>query len=125
MISLAASLVVLCFVTVLRLVGIQRIAVSVVKTGSHAVSFMRDASVPEHDKEQEVRRASGALMGGFLSILWRAGLAASISLLPAWMLHAAGLAPWSAVTDLLLTWRGLVIALIATVAVYSAPNRAR
>lgn len=86
---------------------------------------MRDASVTEDEKERAVRRASGALMGGFLSILWRAGLALGISLLPAWVLHTAGLARWSEVTDLLLTWRGLAITLLATLVVYSAPNRAR
>lgn len=125
MIYLAAGLVVFCFAGVLKVSGVQDIGSSAIGSSRRAARAMRDGSLTDHEKEHAMRQASGALMESFLSIAWRSAVAVGVALVVLWIADAAGFADSSFVTRLLMTWRGIAIALLATAVVYLMPLKRR
>jgi hypothetical protein len=111
-IYLAAVLVAVLFGVCFASLGLVAIAAKTLETANAAMASMRDNGLNDTQKEQAARRASVALMGSFLSITGRTGLAVAISLVPLAVFHAAGLARWSAVTHFLATWQGIVLACV-------------
>lgn len=115
---IAALLVASCFVIALTLLGLAPIAAKVIETAGSAVKSMRDPALNDLAKEKAARNASRTLMGSFLSMTGRTAIAFVASLLPLAIFDATGLARWSAVTHVLATWQGILLATGVTVLVY-------
>jgi hypothetical protein len=119
----AALVAVVCFAVALDKLGVFAVARRAVKSGRDATDVLRDPVLSDDHKEREVRALSIVLLRCFGSITIRSAAAAGASLVPLWLLHAAGVVRLSAVNDLLMSWRGLLLASGAIMAVHIARTR--
>ena len=110
MILAGASLTIAFFVIAFWLSGVVPVAVRAVDTGRNAARTLRDPALDDEDKERALQRASLSLMGGFVSIVARAAAALGISVAPALVFEAVGLARFSDIAALLETWEMIIAA---------------
>jgi hypothetical protein len=119
----AALLTIVCFALALEKLGIFRVALRAVKSGRDASHVLRNSVMSDDQKEREVRALSLVLLRCFGSISVRAVAAVAASVVPLWLLHTAGIVRISAVNELLVSWRGVVLASVAIGAVHVARTR--
>lgn len=120
---LSTFLSALVFGVALRLVSLPATLRRADAVARRAVAIMRDASVDDAVREYEVRRASGALMGSFLSITLRAAFALVMGAAPLFVADVAGWSRWRDATALLASWPGLAIGLVAMALATALPLR--
>jgi hypothetical protein len=87
----AAILSVGIFVAALSMSGVAGAASGVLATTQATMAVMRDATLDDAARERAVQRSSLKLVSDFVSILLRGGLSLAASLLPIWLMDAAGL----------------------------------
>ena len=111
---------VVCFVLVFRQLRVAAAARRAVDVGLGAARLMRDPAVSDARKEQEARAASLALLRAFGSITMRSGAALAASALPLAVFHLTGAASIAAVNQLMSSWNGLLLAVLAVAVLYAA-----
>lgn len=111
------------FVIALSLSGVMKASAGVLTTTQNTVAIMRDASLDDTMREKAIQRASIKLLSDFASILARGGLALAASLVPVWLMDAAGLADAHAVFGFLSRWDVVLVASVVMVLGYLARRR--
>ena len=103
MIAAAAAAVVSIgiFIVALSISGVASATGGVLATTQATVAAMRDASLDDAARERAVQRSAVKLIRDFASIVLRGGLSLVASLVPIWLLDAAGLVPAGAVFEFL------------------------
>ena len=103
MIAAAAAAVVSIgiFIVALSISGVASATGGVLATTQATVAAMRDASLDDAARERAVQRSAVKLIRDFASIVLRGGLSLVASLVPIWLLDAAGLVPARAVFEFL------------------------
>jgi hypothetical protein len=109
---LGALVAIVCFAIAFEGLGILSVARRAIQSGVGATNVMR-AALSDDEKEQAARAASVVLLQCFGSITVRSAAAVAASLLPLLMFDVAGIVDLSAVNDLLLSWRGLLLGSVA------------
>jgi len=89
------------FIVALSISGVASATGGVLATTQATVAAMRDASLDDAARERAVQRSAVKLIRDFASIVLRGGLSLVASLVPIWLLDAAGLVPARAVFEFL------------------------
>jgi hypothetical protein len=111
---------VVCFVLAFQWFGVTRAARQAIQSGLVASRKMRDPATSDDEKEEAARAASLVLLRSFGSITIRSAAALAVSFLPLLAFEVTGLARLQAVNRLMLSWTGLLLALVVAVLMYFA-----
>lgn len=111
------------FAVALAVSGVVGAAGGVLGTTNQTVAIMRDPGLDDHAREKAIQRASLKLLADFGSILLRGLASIAASLVPVWLMDAAGLAPAHAVFGFLARWDVMLIATVVMVLGYVLRTR--
>jgi hypothetical protein len=106
------------FVLAFQRFGVPAAAHFAIQSGVDASRRMRDPASSDDEKEQAARAASLVLMRSFGSIAGRSAAALAASVLPLLVFDFTGLARLASVNELMLSWNGLLVALLVAAVMY-------
>jgi len=109
-IGFVAVLSIAAFLAAFGLLRIAAVAGASIRTSQGAAAAMRDPALDDRARERAVQAASLRLLGQFLSLVVRGGLAVGASLVPILAAAAIGLAPSNAVLAFLMRWPAWLLA---------------